>query len=76
MYNETTCANYTGDDLRMEFYLHMLITLTHKGDTIFNMLGGGKPMYIGLVSLLDCLCNFGQSQKKIHNVCLHDIVLF
>ena len=50
LYDEAKYANYTGDELRMEFYLHVLRTLTRRGDTIFNVFGGSKPMYAGLVS--------------------------
>ena len=49
LYDEAKYANYTGDELRMEFYLNVLRSLTRRGDTIFNIFGGTKPMYAGLV---------------------------
>lgn len=39
LYNESKYANYTGSELRMDFYLQVLRSLTHKGNTIFNVFG-------------------------------------
>lgn len=51
LYDEAKYAWYTWDKLRMEFYLHALRTLMCRGDTIFNVFGGIKPIYVGLVSV-------------------------
>lgn len=69
LYDEAKYANYTGDELRMDFYLQVLRSLTRRGDTIINVFGGTKPMYAGLVSFsrppetfpscLSCLSSFG-----------------
>lgn len=54
---------YIGEELKMEFYLYIWKTLTHKGDTIFNVFWGTKPMYAKLVSTLDIHVNFGRLLK-------------
>ena len=51
LYDEAKYANYPADELRMDFYLRMMRTLTRRGDTIFNVFGGTKPIYAALVSL-------------------------
>ena len=43
-------TNYHANELRMEFYLGMMGTLTRRGDSIFNNFGGSKPIYVDLVS--------------------------
>ena len=43
-------ANYLTDELRMEFYLRMMRTLTRKGDCIFNVSKGSIPIYAAIVS--------------------------
>ncbi len=50
LYDEAKYAKYPAEELRMEFYLRMMRTLTNRGDCIFNVFGGAKPMYAGLVS--------------------------
>lgn len=50
LYDEAKYANYPTDELRMEFYLRMLRTLTRRGDCVFNVFGGTKPIYAALVS--------------------------
>ena len=51
LYDESKYAYYTGHELRMDFYLKVLRCLTRRGDTIFNVYGGTKPVYAALVSL-------------------------
>ena len=46
---ESKYANYPADEFRMEFYLYLLRTLTKRGDNIFNVFGGTKPMYVAMV---------------------------
>jgi hypothetical protein len=48
-YDEAKYANYPMDELRMEFYLRMMRTLTKRGDFIFNIFGGSKPIYAAMV---------------------------
>lgn len=48
--DESKYANYTGLKLRMDFYLQVLRLLMHKGDTIFNVFEGTKPMNTELVN--------------------------
>jgi len=50
LYDEAKYANYPADELRMDFYLRMMRTLTKRGDSIFNVFGGSKPMYAAMVS--------------------------
>lgn len=50
LYDEAKYANYPSDELRMEFYLKMMRTFTRRGDTIFNIFGGSKPIYAAMVS--------------------------
>lgn len=52
LYDEAKYATYTSDELRMDFYLRMLRTFTRRGDCIFNVFGGSKPMFAGVVSSL------------------------
>lgn len=59
MHDKAKYANYTGDKLRMDFYLHTLRPLMCKGVTIFNDFGGTKPMYGGMVK-------FGRPPKGIN----------
>lgn len=49
LYDEAKYANYPADELRMEFYLRIMRTLTRRGDSIFNIFGGTKPIYAALV---------------------------
>lgn len=46
---ESKYANYPADEFRMEFYLYLLRTLTKRGDSVFNVFGGTKPMYAAMV---------------------------
>ena len=46
---ESKYANYPAEEFRMEFYLYLLRTLTKRGDNIFNIFGGTKPMYAAMV---------------------------
>ena len=50
LYDEAKYTNYTSDELRMEFYLRIMRALTRRGDYIFNVFGGSKPVYAGMVS--------------------------
>ena len=50
LYDEAKYANYTADELRMEFYVRIMRVLTRRGDSIFNVFGGSKPIYAGMVS--------------------------
>ena len=50
LYDEAKYTNYTADELRMEFYLRIMRALTRRGDSIFNVFGGSKPIYAGMVS--------------------------
>lgn len=50
LYDEAKYANYPTDELRMDFYLRMLRSLTKRGDFIFNVFGGSKIIYAALVS--------------------------
>ena len=50
LYNEAKYANYTADELRMEFHLRIMRALTRRGSFIFNVFGGSKPIYVGMVS--------------------------
>lgn len=52
LYDEAKYANYPADELRMDFYLRLMRMLTKRGDSIFNVFGGSKPMYAALVSIL------------------------
>jgi hypothetical protein len=52
LYDEAKYANYPADELRMEFYMRMLRTLTRRGDCIFNVFGGSKPLYAAMVSYI------------------------
>ena len=49
-YDEAKYANYPTDELRMEFYLRMMRTLTRRGDCIFNVFRGSKSGYAAMVS--------------------------
>jgi hypothetical protein len=49
---EAKYTNYPLDEMWMEFYLKMMRTLTRKKDCIFNILGGSKPMYAAMVSII------------------------
>jgi len=51
LYDESKYANYPADELRMEFYIRILRRLTNRGDTIFNIFGGSKPIFAGMVSV-------------------------
>ena len=51
LYDEAKYANYPADELRMDFYLRMMRTLTRRGDCIFNVFGGSKPIYAAMVSV-------------------------
>ena len=48
---ESKYANYPTDEFRMEFYLYMLRTLTKRGDSVFNVFGGTKPIHAAMVCL-------------------------
>lgn len=50
MYDEAKYANYPSNELRMDFYLRMMRTLIRRGDCIFNVFGGCKPLYAAMVS--------------------------
>lgn len=50
--DEAKYANYHVDELWMDFYLSLMRTLTRRGDFIFNFIGGSKPIYIALVSVV------------------------
>ena len=49
LYDEAKYAMYPSDELRMEFYIRILKSLTSRGDCIFNVFGGSKPMIAALV---------------------------
>ena len=49
-YDEANYANYPSDELRMDFYVRMMKSMTKRGDYIFNIFGGAKPMFSTLVS--------------------------
>ena len=51
LFEEAKYANFPTDELRMEFYLRILRTLTRRGDCVFNVFGGSKPIHAGVVSL-------------------------
>ena len=36
----------------MGFYIDIMKKLTSRGDTVFNVFGGTKPMFAGMVSVL------------------------
>ena len=50
LYVEAKYANYPSNELRMDFYVRMLKSMTRRGDCIFNVFGGSKPMFAALVS--------------------------
>ena len=50
LYDEAKYANYPADELRMDFYLRMMRTLTRRGDCIFNVFGGSKSIYAAMVN--------------------------
>jgi hypothetical protein len=52
MYDEAKYANYPSDELRMDFYLRMMRTFTRRGDCIFNVFGGSKQIFVGVVSVI------------------------
>ena len=58
LYDEAKYANYYEQELRMEFYLRMMRTFTKRGDFIFNIFGGAKPMYAAMVSITTLNCGF------------------
>ena len=51
LFEEAKYAMYPTDELRMEFYLRILRKLTRRGDCVFNVFGGSKPVHAGVVSL-------------------------
>lgn len=52
LYDESKYAMYPSDELRMGFYIDIMKKLTSRGDTVFNVFGGTKPMFAGMVSVL------------------------
>lgn len=50
LYDEAKYANYPMNELRTEFYLRMMRTLTRRGDCIFNVFKGSKHVYAAMVS--------------------------
>ena len=52
LYDEAKYANYHSDELRMEFYVRIMRAFTRRGDCIFNVFGGTKPIFAGMVSSL------------------------
>jgi hypothetical protein len=65
LYDEAKYANYPCEELRMEFYLRMMRALTRRGDCIFNVFGGSKPIFAGMVSITTFppLCSLGRSTQ-------------
>jgi hypothetical protein len=53
LYNEEKYANYPSDELWMEFYLRMIRNLMRRGDCIFNIFGGSKPVYASIESVIN-----------------------
>lgn len=52
LYNVAKYAKYHADELRMHFYLTMMMTLTRRRDFIFNIFRSSKPIYVAMVSKL------------------------
>lgn len=44
LYDEGKYVVYMGEELRMDFYLHVLRALIRRVDTILNVFGGTKPI--------------------------------
>ena len=53
-HEEARNTNYLADGLWMEFYLRMMKTLMKRGDNIFNIFKGSKPIYAAMVSNFEC----------------------
>jgi hypothetical protein len=67
LYDEAKYANYPLDELRMEFYLRMMRSLTKRGDCIFNIFGGTKPIYAAMVSSLKLSArSLGRPTQTMH----------
>jgi hypothetical protein len=59
---------YLADELRMEFYLQIMRALTRRGDAIFDIFGGTKPIFTGMVSsraLLDELVSVARPKLAV-----------
>ena len=56
LYNEAKYADYTPDEVQMEFYSHVLSSLIYTTNIFFNIFWGMKSMYARLV-------NFSQLPK-------------
>ena len=50
LYDKAKYANHHADKVQMEFYLRMMRTLKRRGDCIFNVFGGPKPVYASMVN--------------------------
>ena len=68
LYEESKYALYHADELRMDFYLKMMKLLTRRGDCIFNVFGGSKPMFAALVSNLLPFLTTGPNHTSFYNV--------
>jgi hypothetical protein len=51
LFDKAKYANYPVDELKIDFYMKMVWTLTRRGNKMFNIFGGIKPLYVGVVSL-------------------------
>ena len=69
LYNESKYANYPTDELRMDFYLRMLRSLTKRRDFIFNVFGGTKIIYAALVSKKSLVCMYNSLGRSTQTVC-------
>ena len=50
LYDESKYVIHTQFELRLDFYVEVLRMFTRKGDTVFNVFGGSKFLYAGMVS--------------------------
>ena len=70
MIEETMYTLYPAIELRMEFYLDILQSLTVRGDSVYNVFGGTKFVYASLVSnflsLLCIVCNLRTRVRKFN----------
>ena len=58
LYDEAKYANYPEGELRMEFYMRMMRNFTRRGDFVFNVFGGSKPIFAALVSCVFHLSSY------------------
>ena len=69
MIEETMYTLYPAIELRMEFYLDILQSLTVRGDSVYNVFGGTKFVYASLVSnTKHLLCIVGNIRTRVRKL--------